>query len=322
MFAANSKFRILSGNAKHFYYDRNTLLYGARAACHGELGGAGFERMVEQLHRYSPQGPDHTLTGNFRMHPDFESSFLSRKRHLLVYLPPEYEQNPSRRYPVLYLHDGQNLFDGATAYVKGEDWGVDETVEKLIIEREIEPLIVVGIYNTGDQRLDEYTPSRDSRIKRGGSADLYGRLLVEELKPFIDERYRTRPGPGQTGLGGSSLGGLVSLYLGLRYPIVFGKLLVMSPSIWWDRGEILRYINKLPVKPSTRIWLDIGTLEENRSAKMVRSVRDALKSRGWRQGDDLEYFEARGGQHNERAWRERVEPALRFLFPYGSGDKR
>ena len=278
--------------------------------------------MAEQLHRYSPQGPDHTLTGDFRMHPDFESRFLPEKRNVLVYLPPEYEQSAARRYPVLYMHDGQNLFDGATAYVRGEDWCVDETVEKLIAAREIEPLIVVGIYNTGDHRLDEYTPSWDARFKRGGRADLYGRLLVEELKPFIDERYRTHTGPSNTGLGGSSLGGLVSLYIGLKYPSVFGKLLVMSPSVWWDQGGILRHIDKLPVKPSTRIWLDIGTQEGSGIAKMVRSLRDALRARGWRQSDDLKYLEARGGLHNERAWRERVEPAFRFLFPYLSGDHR
>ena len=264
---------------------------------------------------YCPEGPDHTLTGNFRMHADFHSRFLPQDRNVLVYLPPEYEENHRRKYPVLYLNDGQNLFDGATAFVKGEDWGVDETVESLIESGEVEPLIIVGIYNTGEHRVDDYTPSRDSRFNRGGNADQYGRFIVEELKPFIDQTYRTRSGPADTGFGGSSLGGLVSLHLGLEYPNVFGKLLVMSPSVWWNHGAILRHVRELAVKPSTRIWLDIGTREGTATAKSVRILRDALKTRGWRLGSDLEYFEAREGAHNELAWRDRVAPALKFLFP-------
>lgn len=265
---------------------------------------------------YCPEGPDHTLTGNFRMHADFHSRFLHHDRHVLVYLPPDYEDRHHRKFPVLYLNDGQNLFDGATSYVKGEDWGVDETAEILIEAGEVEPLIIVGIYNTGEHRVDDYTPSPDARFNRGGNADKYGRFLVEELKPFIDSNYRTRSGPADTGLGGSSLGGLVSLHLGLEYPNVFGKLMVMSPSVWWDRNAILTQVRQLAVKPSTRIWLDIGTREGARTAKSVRILRDALRSRGWRLGSDLEYLEARGAVHNELAWRDRVAPALKFLFPY------
>ncbi len=269
--------------------------------------------MIEPI-RYAPTGPHHTLTGDFRMHYDFRSRFLPNDRHLLVYLPPEYDDHTSRRYPVLYLNDGQNVFDGATSYVQGQDWGFDETAESLIRGGEIEPLIIVAIYNTGEDRIDEYTPTVDARLKKGGAADLYGRLLVEEVKPLIDESYRTLVGPAQTGLGGSSLGGLVSLHLALKYPHVFGKLMAMSPSVWWDRGMILRRVQSLQVKPSTRVWLDIGTKEGKLTTRNVRTLRDALAIKGWRLGDDLSYYEAKNALHDELAWGKRVDKALRFLF--------
>jgi predicted alpha/beta superfamily hydrolase len=185
----------------------------------------------------------------------------------------------------------------------------------LIIGGEIEPLIIVGIYNTGEHRIEEYTPTFDPRQKKGGKADHYGRFIVEELKPFIDHSYRTLPGAEQTGLGGSSLGGLVTLYLGLKYPQVFSKLMVMSPSVWWDYGVILRIVESLKAKPSIRIWLDIGTREGKFTPGQVRRLRDLLISQGWRLKDDLRFVQVKGGLHNEVAWGERVEPALKFLFP-------
>lgn len=232
---------------------------------------------------------------------------------MVVYLPPNYDLEDWRRYPVLYLHDGQNLFDSATAFA-GVEWGVDETAQRMIQKGTVEPIIIVGIYNTGEQRIDEYTPTIDSRQNRGGKADAYGRFIVEELKPFIDHRYRTKAGPEHTGLGGSSLGGLVTLYLGLKYPYIFSKLMVMSPSVWWDSGFILRYAQSLKAKPSTRIWLDIGSKEGKFTPGYVRQLRDILISQGWRLGTDLKFLEVRGGQHNEQAWARRVEPALKFLF--------
>lgn len=256
----------------------------------------------------------HTLTGNFRQHSQFASAHLERARDLLIYLPPQYDHEPERRFPVLYLHDGQNLFDAATAF-GGQEWGVDETAERLILKGSIEPLIIVGIYNTGDARIDEYAPTVDPRQKRGGKADAYGRFLVEELKPFVDHHYRTLAGPEFTGLGGSSLGGLVSLYLGLKYPQVFSRLLVMSPSVWWDHAMILRYVQALRVKPSTRIWLDIGSKEGKLTPGLVRALSELLVAQGWRLSDDLKFTAVRGGQHSERDWSKRVEPALRFLFP-------
>ena len=253
--------------------------------------------------------------GELRKHAEFRSEFLPTARDVIVYLPPGYDHEAARRYPVLYLHDGQNLFDGATAYIPGQDWRVGQTAGALIRWQAIEPVIVVGIYNTGHERVHEYTPSPDPRLKVGGKADLYGRLIVEELKPFIDAHYRTRSGASDTGLGGSSLGGLVTAYLGLRHPEVFGKLAVVSPSVWWDGRRILNDVGSLKSKTAARIWLDMGTEEGVRAIADARLLRDALVAKGWHLERDLHYHEAHGARHTESAWSQRVEPILRFLYP-------
>jgi len=264
---------------------------------------------------------DHTLTGDIRMHKSFHSKILNNDRDILVYLPPGYESNKKKRYSVLYLNDGQNLFDGATSFIPGQEWRVDETVQSLIATGQIEPLIVVGIYNTGKDRINEYTPTEDQKFKMGGKADVYGRMLVEELKPFIDTNYQTRKDARHTGLGGSSLGGLVSLYLGLKYSDVFGRLAVMSPSVWFANKQILREIEAVRKKPPLRIWVDTGTKEGTTAEEAQQTVvnarllKETLVRKGWRLGKDLSYFEAEGAEHNERAWATRMEPVLKFLFP-------
>src|SRR6266699_1445032 len=179
----------------------------------------------------------HTLTGDIRVHKNFHSTILNNDRDVIVYLPPGYQAGLKRRYAVLYLHDGQNLFDGATSFIPGQEWRVDETAQRLIAAGKIEPLIIVGVYNTGKDRINEYTPAEDPKYKLGGKADLYGRMLVEELKPFIDSHYRTKRDAKSTGLGGSSLGGLVSLYLSLKYSNVFGRAAVVSPSVWFANKQ-------------------------------------------------------------------------------------
>lgn len=260
-------------------------------------------------------GRRHTLTGNFQLFEDFQSRYLRRKRNILIYLPPGYETHPNRSYPVLYLHDGQNLFDSATSYIQGEDWGVDETAERLIRTCAIEPLIIVGIYNAGEYRVDEYTPTLDEGCGRGGRADAYASMLTRELKPFVDARFRTRRGPENTGLGGSSLGGLLTLAVGLRYSRVFGKLAVMSPSLWWDNEFILRRTREVPRKVPLRIWLDMGSEEGERNVRHARDLRDSLAAKGWTDGVDLRHWEAPGAGHSERAWSQRMAHVLCFLFP-------
>lgn len=232
-----------------------------------------------------------------------------------MYLPPAYEEAGKRRFPVLYLHDGQNVFDGETAFVRGQEWEVDESAERLIRGRSIQPVIIVGIHNAGEDRIDEYTPTYDANRKCGGGANQYGRFIVEELKPFIDSTYRTWRAARSTGLGGSSLGGLVSLYLWLRYPHVFGRLAVMSPSVWWDNRAILRLIEESSHPQKPKLWLDIGTQEGDGSTNDTRQLRELLQSKGWREGRNFRYVEARGHGHNEWAWARRVPQMLRFLFP-------
>jgi len=256
---------------------------------------------------------EHTITGDVRTHEAFHSRFLEHDRTVMVYLPPDYDPESADRYPVLYLHDGQNVFDRATSF--GEEWHVDEFAEELIRAGEIEPLIVVAIYNTGEHRIDEYTPTPDAGVGRGGRADDYGRMLVEELKPFIDTTYKTLPSAASTALGGSSLGGLLTMYLGLRYPTAFGRLAVMSPSVWWDDLVLLRNVEALTGKLPQRIWLDAGTEEGDDTLEHVRALRDALVAKGWTIGDDLAYLEEEGGGHHEQSWGMRVERVLMFLFP-------
>ena len=238
---------------------------------------------------------------------------------MLVYLPPSYGRFSTERYPVLYLHDGQNVFDAATSFA-GVEWCVDETLQNLIRRRLTEPLIVVAVANTGDKRIDEYAPSPgpifESALEEKRSNGLgrqYGRFLIEELKPYIDKKYRTRPEAEFTGLGGSSLGGLITMALGLWFPNVFRRLIVMSPAVWWDDEIIVQMVEELDEKLPLKIWLDTGTNEPG--WERARGLRDALVEKGWKLFDELQYTEVKGAEHTEGAWAQRIDPALRFLFP-------
>jgi enterochelin esterase-like enzyme len=255
-----------------------------------------------------------TLPPRVRFHAQFHSRFLPHDRDITVYLPPEYEAEPERRFPVLYLHDGQNLFDPSTSFIPGRTWRVAETADNVIESREVEPLIIVGIANTGEHRLAEYTPVRDWKMG-GGEADKYGRLLTEELLPFIRATYRTLEGPSHTGLGGSSLGGLVTMYLGLKFPNLFGKLAVLSPSVWWSHKNIIGYVNETNPAHKPRIWLDVGDAEGRRTIADADLLERRLVANGWRLDIDLHYECVAGGTHDEAAWAQRVGPMLRFLFP-------
>lgn len=261
----------------------------------------------------------HTLTGNIKRHRAFRSKILGNRRDVLVYLPPGYRRLSLRRYPVLYLQDGQNVFDAATSFA-GVEWGVDETAQRLIHRKLIEPLIIVAVANIGEERIHEYAPTpgvielKEHPKKRSrGLAHVYGQFLIEELKPFIDKTYRTKPDAKFTGLGGSSLGGLATLAIGILYSEVFTRLIVMSPSIWWDDYAIFRLVGIMGEKPPLKIWLDTGTHEPG--WEHARSLCEYLIDKGWRLGFDLSYLEVKDADHSEAAWSARVEPALRFLFP-------
>lgn len=168
--------------------------------------------------------------------------------------------------------------------------------------------------------MADYTPVPDRAHGGGGHANRYTRFILEDLIPFIDSEYRTIPEPDSRGLGGSSLGGLVTLYIALRHPETFGKLIVMSPSVWWGRRAILREVKRFPALPSRRprIWLDVGTNEGSNPAiclRDVRGLRAALLLAGWREGDNVFYLEDQGGTHSELAWGARIRSALLAFFP-------
>ena len=255
-----------------------------------------------------------SLQSRLHLHTQFASSLIDEKHDFIVYVPQAFRDDPHRFFPVLYLHDGQNLFDPETSFIKGNYWRVGEAADAMISAGEVEPLVIVGIYNAGARRINEYTPLEDRRLG-GGNADAYGQMLVEDLRPFVAHHYRTLAGAENCGMGGSSLGGLVTMYLGMRYPNVYGKLAVLSPSVWWRDRVILKHVEQIPRKTGQRIWLDIGTNEGRRAMPDVRALKRMLVKKGWRIGKDLEYREIQGGQHSEYAWAERVGPMLKFLFP-------
>ena len=250
------------------------------------------------------------------MHKSFKSIYLQNDRDVIVYVPPGYDEEPDRTYPVLYLHDGQNLFDGRTSFVKGRTWMVLDHADAAIAAGEVEPLVIVGVYNTGDRRLAEYTHEYNWQMG-GGEADKYGDLLTRELLPYIAERYRVRTDRQSTGMGGSSLGGLVSLYLGLRHPHIFGRLALLSPSVWWNHKSILGYLNEHSPQmwERPRVWLDVGDHEGQRTLRDVEHLARRLKANGWRPGETMHFEKVHEGTHDEASWAGRVRPMLRFLFP-------
>ena len=243
----------------------------------------------------------------------FESKILGNARELTVYLPAGYDEKEDRRYPVLYMQDGQNLFDAERAYIPGQHWQMKEAADNAIGERTASPMIIVGVDHSGIGRMDEYTPSRDKKHQGGGRADDYARMLVEELKPMIDARYRTLPDAANTAVGGSSLGGLVSLHVALKRPDVFGRAAAMSPSVWWGDRVILGEIDSYG-GPPLRLWADIGGREGAEALNDARLLNERLTAKGWGE-DSFHYYEDRRADHSERAWARRVRLVLEFLFP-------
>jgi predicted alpha/beta superfamily hydrolase len=241
-------------------------------------------------------------------------------RDVQVWLPPGYAQQPQQRYPVLYLHDGQNVFD---AHAAGSEWQVDEAAQRGVVAGGLRPFIVVAVASVDASRMDDYTPTattlsaerlgRTAPERRGGGAPAYGRFLAEELKPLIDARYRTRTGPADTAVGGSSLGGLVSMWLALHRPETFGAALVVSPSVWWDDRFLLRDVAATSPAPRPRLWLDMGAQEGGQAVQFARELAQLLRRRGWSDAD-LRFVEDAQGRHDEASWARRVPAMLDFLY--------
>jgi predicted alpha/beta superfamily hydrolase len=248
------------------------------------------------------------IVGNIRRLAGIESPQLGNRRDVLVYLPPSYGSS-GRHYPVVYMQDGQNLFDASTSFA-GE-WLVDETMERVAADG-VEA-IVVAIPHVGKERADEYSPFRDDRIG-GGRGNEYVSFLIDTLKPRIDAEFRTRRERAHTGIMGSSMGGLISLFGFLRRPGVFGFAGVMSPSLWVARRAIFGVAESVS-RWDGRLYMDTGTLEGRGQVRQMREMVRLLRRRAVHPRLQLRYVEERGAGHNEAAWAKRFEPAIRWLLP-------
>ena len=243
----------------------------------------------------------------------FESEILGNSRELTIYLPAGYHEHPERRYPVLYMQDGQNLFDAERAFVPGQHWRLQEAADHAIGERTASPMIIVGVDHAGIDRMQEYTPVRDEKHNGGGRAGDYTRFLAEELKPAIDARYRTLTDAPNTAISGSSLGGLMSLHAIFTRRDLFGRAGAMSPSVWWGNRAILETVDAYE-GPPPRLWVDIGGREGMEALRDARVLRDRILKKGWGE-ETFRYYEDRRADHSERAWAKRVRLVLEFLFP-------
>ena len=211
--------------------------------------------------------------GDLRLH-EFRSRVFRNTRFLRVWLPPSYDdaENAGRHYPVLYLNDGQNLFEAATSYA-GVEWQVDETADRLIREGAVPPMVIVGIDNAGKDRIREYMPHRSMNpMMLRVQGRYYPDFLMKEVMPFVERNYRVAAGPESTGLGGSSLGGLIALYTAMVRPGVIGRLLVESPSLWASHRQAIKESRSVRIWPE-RIYLGVGTAEAGSAERSRRCGR-------------------------------------------------
>jgi predicted alpha/beta superfamily hydrolase len=248
--------------------------------------------------------------GKVQITSPLNSPQLNNSRMLRIYLPPSYGENAAKRYPVLYMHDAQNLFDAKTA-AYGKEWSIDETANRLIATGGMDEIIVVGIDNNAD-RIPEYTPCCDPKYG-GGKLDAYRAFIVDTVKPYIDRNYRTLTTREHTAIMGSSLGGLASVAIAQQHPDVFSMAAGLSSSFWWNKEAAT---NKPAPKVAVRFYIDAGT--EKDDLPETRRMRDAMLAQGYKLNNDLMYVEAPGATHNEAAWAARVHTPLQWFFGWGS----
>ncbi|HEY0191966.1 MAG TPA: alpha/beta hydrolase-fold protein [Kofleriaceae bacterium] len=252
-------------------------------------------------------------TGTFTQINNFNSPQLNNSRTLILYLPPSYNENTAKRYPVLYMHDGQNIFNAATSAF-GTEWQVDENINRLVGAGQMDEVIVVGIYNNAN-RIWEYTPCCDPQ-DGGGGADTYSQFVINTVKPYIDGHYRTLPTAANTAIMGSSLGGLLSFYMARNNPTVFSKAAGLSSSFWWDNDLLPATVEAATNHPAVKFYIDAGT--SNDGLPDTQRMNTALLADGYVQGKDLDFYVAQGGSHNEASWAARVAIPLQYLFPWQS----
>jgi len=260
-----------------------------------------------------------SATGDLRLH-SFRSGIFRNTRYLRVWLPPRYDDptNAGRHYPVLYLNDGQNLFEAATSFT-GVEWQVDEAADRLIREGAIPPMIIVGLDNAAKDRIREYMPRpslHPLRLRVQGGR--YPSFLINEVVPFVAQNYRVATGPENTGLGGSSLGALIALHTVATQPGMFGRLLLESPSLWAANRQAIRESRNVKRWPE-RIFLAIGTAEigrKDRDQSVVDDVRElaGILRRAGLDDKRLRLVIEEGATHHESAWALRFPEALTFLF--------
>ena len=246
-----------------------------------------------------------SITGSVVIHEELFSPELNNGRTVLVWLPPSYEIITERRYPVLYMHDGQNIFNSQSSFI-GAEWEVDETVSELVKTGQMEEIIVVGLYNT-DDRSAEYSPMHNGKK--------YSEFLVNTVKPFIDKEYRTRPGRESTAVMGSSMGGIISFHLVWDYPHIFSRAGCLSPAFLVDNSEIVNRVSSARTAPDNiLIYMDNGTVGlEQEFQPALEDMNSALEEKGF-DGSNLVYKIFSGAVHNETAWAERVHLPLLFFF--------
>ncbi len=245
------------------------------------------------------------IIGDSEYHHEFYSTHLKNERDIIVWLPPSYHYS-DKEYPVLYMQDGQNLFNPYTSFT-GYDWKVDEVANGLINSRQIEEIIVVGINNTHD-RLNEYNYFTEAGKK-------YANFIIRELKSFIDEKYRTVSKVSGTAIMGSSLGGLISFQLFWNFPKIFGKAACLSNSFWVNDGEVFKMVNNVDslITNKNKLYLDCGT-EEKELIGDYRKMVKILSDKEFESEKNFYYHLAEGSHHTEFDWAKRLHIPLKFLF--------
>lgn len=249
-----------------------------------------------------------TKASNVRiLEKEFELKSLDISHKIWVYLPPNYEKS-SKKFPVIYMHDGQNLFDDATSYI-GE-WGIDETLND-VFQKTGKGFIVVGIENSGAKRIDEYTPFKNEKYG-GGKGTLYIDFIINEVKPYIDANYRTKTNAKNTAIIGSSLGGLISFYGGLKYPKVFGKIGALSTSFWFSE-EIYDFATKNGNQKKLKIYFLVGDKEGEMMVSETEKMAKTLSEVGF-SSKNMKLKIVPEGKHNEAFWKSEFLETLNFLF--------
>jgi enterochelin esterase-like enzyme len=240
-----------------------------------------------------------------------EREYAGRRVRML--LPPGYSETRPLPHPLLILHDGQNLFEEGRADSTapgGGSWRADETIAPLIASARIPPLVVCGVDHAGVERISEFTPTPDARPGAGRASE-YARFVVAELLPRLSREYHVRTDAGGLGLGGSSMGGLVTLWMAILFPGLFGRLIVMSPSLWWDRRVVLRHLRRHEIDPLPRIWLDAGRKEGTAVTRDARELHKLLRRQS---RTAVRYVEDPRGDHSESSWGRRLPDALVWLY--------